>query len=528
VDHAGRLWVGTREGLAVHDRGQWSTIGLREGLPSPNIWPLLLHDDVLYIGMSNAGVAELNLRHLEGRAPWIRFNDPVDRGDMITLAWQAYGTPGTPFGGDIPTRYRLDDDAWSAWGKTAMLELRNVAVGEHTITVQARGPLAQVDPAGTSLRFTVPPPFYLRPLFLLSVGALTGLFLFLGYITLLRRAQHSRELRERDARYRVMAEATGQLIYDLDVRTGKISWQGAVQAVTGYTKEEFSGADLDRWRTLLHPDDREHVEAVFRMALSNRSSVQMEFRLRKKDGEFVDLFANGFVLQSPAHEPERVLGTLTDISARKQGEMQIAASLKEKEVLLKEIHHRVKNNLQVISSLLSLQSGASADNHAREQLRESQNRIRSMALIHERLYQSENLAQVDLGEYVQSLIAYLFRSYSVPNVRVIYSIDRCSLPVNTAIPCGLMINELVSNALKYAFKGRPEGEIEIGFSLLEGNRGVLMVRDDGVGFPPGLDHRATPTLGLQLVNTLTSQINGTLELVPGRGTTFTITLPLEE
>ncbi|CAG0999292.1 partial putative sensor histidine kinase pdtaS, partial [Anaerolineae bacterium] len=209
-------------------------------------------------------------------------------------------------------------------------------------------------------------------------------------------------------------------------------------------------------------------------------------------------------------------------------ELQIAASLTEKEILLKEIHHRVKNNLQVISSLLSLQSAATTDDHAREQLRESQNRIRSMALIHERIYQSENLAHVNFGEYVRSLVSFLFRSYSVPNIRVIYSIDQCCLPVNIAIPCGLVINELVSNALKYAFKERTGGEIEIGFELVEEHRGVLMVRDDGVGFPPDLDYRATPTLGMQLVNTLTAQIEGTLGLIRDRGTTFTITMPLED
>jgi PAS domain S-box-containing protein len=654
VDYAGRLWVATREGLAVHDRGEWATIGLREGLPNPNVWPMMLRDSALYVGMSNAGVAVLDLKQLEGPPPVVRFNEPVDRGDLLTLVWQAYGRTGGSFERDIPTRYRVDGGDWSPWGKAHPLELRNVSSGDHAITVQARGPLAQVDSAGATLLFTVPPPFYLRPLFFVPVGVLTGLLFLLGFMTIKRKAQHSREIRERDARlravldqqselivrvlpdgtlsfvngevcrtlrttpemligrpfsaafaltspgetasslwkgwgtggsmeqdvsfiapdgterwvrwvsgaivdghgvihefqmigrditdtkiaerdlqrseerYRITSEATGQLVYDLDLRTGMVSWQGAVLAVTGYTPEEFKNVDHQRWRMLVHPDDHAKVEEGFLATVAARSSFQMEFRVRKKNGEYVDVSGNGIVLTTPSMEPERVLGTLTDISVRKQVEKQIAASLKEKEVMLKEIHHRVKNNLQVISSLLSLQSGASSDNRAREQLRESQNRIRSMALIHERLYQSENLAQVNFGEYVRSLVAFLFRSYSMPNVRVIYAIDRCNLPVNTAIPCGLMINELVSNALKYAFKGRTGGEIEIGFSLLDGNRGVLSVRDDGVGFPADLDYRATQTLGMQLVTTLTSQINGTLGLVLDRGTTFTITLPLEE
>ncbi len=654
VDHAGRLWVATREGLAVSDRGEWATIGVQEGLPNPNLWPLLMHDGMLYLGMANAGAAILDLAQLEGPAPRVRFRYPVDRGDLITLSWQAYRRTGAPFEREIPTRYRLDDGGWSAWGVQRSLELRNLSSGDHTLTVLARGPLAQVDPAGSVLSFTVPPPFYLRPLFLVPLGVLTALLSLLGLLWFRRKAQHARELRERDARlqavldqqtelivrvlpdgrlsfvngavcrtlrtepgrltglhftaafaltvqddtvaalwsstaagastehdvsfitsdgserwvrwisgaikdeqgvireyqmigrditdakiaehdllrseerYRITAEATGQLVYDLDLRAGTISWQGAVLAVTGFTPEEFRSVTPQRWQELLHPDDRAKVATAFQSVTAGRSQVQLEFRMQKKDGDYVDLSGNGIVRMSDDGKPERLLGTLTDISARKQVELQIAASLKEKEILLKEIHHRVKNNLQVISSLLSLQSAATTDDHAREQLRESQNRIRSMALIHERIYQSENLAHVNFGEYVRSLVSFLFRSYSVPNIRVIYSIDQCCLPVNIAIPCGLVINELVSNALKYAFKERTGGEIEIGFELVEEHRGVLMVRDDGVGFPPDLDYRATPTLGMQLVNTLTAQIEGTLGLIRDRGTTFTITMPLED
>jgi two-component sensor histidine kinase len=125
-------------------------------------------------------------------------------------------------------------------------------------------------------------------------------------------------------------------------------------------------------------------------------------------------------------------------------------------------------------------------------------------------------------------VAFLYRSYNVAGIQITYAIEQGGLPVNTAIPCGLIINELVSNALKYAFQGRTTGEIEIGFTLQQGERGVLTVRDDGVGFPQSLDFRDTGSLGLQLVNTLTAQINGTIGLIRDRGTTFTITMPLED
>jgi PAS domain S-box-containing protein len=535
VDYAGRLWVATREGLAVFNHGAWSTLGPRDGLPNPNTWPLMLRDSVLYVGMSNAGVAMLRLSGLEGPPPVVRFNDPLDRGDLITIGWQAYAARGASFGRDVQTRYSLDGGEWSRWDFTNHLDLRGLSWGEHGVAVQSRGALAQIDPAGAIQRFRIPPPFYFRPFFLLPVGILSLMLLSLGVVSIRRKARHASELREREhdlknseERYRIIAEATGQLVYELDVPTGEIAWQGAIAEVTGYSPEEFLSVDRSRLAELIHPDDQARVHTAMSHGQAAHEQVQIEFRLRKKDGDYVAIYDNGIFLAGTGTDPDRKLGTMTDITARKEVEEQIAASLKEKEVLLKEIHHRVKNNLQVISSLLSLQSGAATDVRAQEQLRESQTRIRSMAFIHERLYQSENLARVNFGEYVRSLGAFLFRTYNVHGVHLRYSIQPCNLPVNTAIPCGLVITELVSNALKYAFVGRDGGEVEIGLAVLEDNRVVLTVRDDGVGFPRDLDFRSTKSLGLQLVNTLTTQINGTIGLIRDRGTTFTITMPPED
>ena len=198
----------------------------------------------------------------------------------------------------------------------------------------------------------------------------------------------------------------------------------------------------------------------------------------------------------------------------------IRTSLREKEVLLKEIHHRVKNNLQIISSLLNLQSGTSHENSSA--LKESQSRIRSMALIHEKLYQSENLSHINFSEYVASLTNYLSRSYILSqNVTIEIDIKGISLDVDRAIPCGLIINELVSNSLKYAFKDGRTGKLRVGMSR-DGDRYILTVGDNGVGLPPGFDFRESQSLGLQLVTTLVDQIEGTIELEKTAGTVFTI------
>ena len=216
-----------------------------------------------------------------------------------------------------------------------------------------------------------------------------------------------------------------------------------------------------------------------------------------------------------------------DITTRKAGEDKLHASLAEKELLLKEIHHRVKNNLQIISSLLSLQSNTIDSPETRELVRESQNRVRSMALIHEKLYRSDNLAQIDFGEYLRNLTRDLFRSYSAGGVTLKLQAEEIQLDVDAAIPCGLIVNELVSNALKYAFPQGRSGELLIRFSQVAHDRYALSVTDNGVGLPGDLDVRQAKTLGLQLVNMLVTQLRGTLDVISDDGTTFLITFTTE-
>ena len=219
-----------------------------------------------------------------------------------------------------------------------------------------------------------------------------------------------------------------------------------------------------------------------------------------------------------------VIEYVRDITERKKTEDRLQSSLEEKEVLLREVHHRVKNNMQVISSLLNLQSRHVRDPHVLEMFKESQRRIRSMALIHERLYQSSDFSHIEFAQYLRNLATHLFHSYQVDASRIKLRIEAVEvhLNINTAIPCGLIVNELVSNALKHGFPENQSGELAIDLRRAAGNGYVLRVRDDGVGFPEGLDFRKTETLGMQIVSTLVSQIDASIELIRGQGTEFTI------
>jgi len=214
---------------------------------------------------------------------------------------------------------------------------------------------------------------------------------------------------------------------------------------------------------------------------------------------------------------------LGEIAERKLVEEALNKSIKEKDVLLKEIHHRVKNNLQIVSSLLSLQSQYVNEPGSVELFKESQSRIISMALIHEKLYQTGDLTRINLSEYANELIGDLFRSYSVNTHLMKYQIESKNilLDINTAIPCGLIINELVTNSIKHAFPDNRSGEIKIDIQCHDGNC-ILKIADNGVGFPDDLDINDVKTLGLQLVTSLTKQLDGTIKLDREGGTCFTI------
>ncbi|MFO0983712.1 MAG: ATP-binding protein [Planctomycetota bacterium] len=217
-----------------------------------------------------------------------------------------------------------------------------------------------------------------------------------------------------------------------------------------------------------------------------------------------------------------------EISERQLAEQRVTASLHEKETLLKEIHHRVKNNLQVISSLLNLQARCSNHQAGMDVLRESQHRIESMALIHERLYQTSDLARVAFRPYIEELVHHLLASYTVERngITARVRVADVSLDVDRAIPCGLLVNELVSNALKHAFPASAGGEVCVELDLGAADQLVLAVRDNGIGLPDSVDPQRASTLGMQLVQVLARQLGGTPEWRRGAGTEFVITMPV--
>jgi PAS domain S-box-containing protein len=336
--------------------------------------------------------------------------------------------------------------------------------------------------------------------------------------------QGQKALRESEERFRnVFTQSPiGIQIYDLEGRL--IEMNDSCMQILGVNSQEEAKKFKLFEEPLMSEETRERIE--------NHETVRFEAQfnfadIREKVFMETNRSGNCYLdcVVSPLGEEDdgdrRRLVLMQDVTERRVAEERIRLSLKEKEVLLKEVHHRVKNNLQIISSLLNLQSKYIKDSQALEMFKESRNRIRSMTLIHEKLYRSKDLANLDVAEYIQNLSSNLFRSYSSGRVSLKTQVDDILLGIDTAIPCGLIINELVSNSLKHAFPEK-QGEIFVDLHRDDG-RFTLIVRDNGVGFPENVDFRNTDSLGLQLVCTLTDQLDGAIELNRTGGTEFKIT-----
>ncbi|MBI5727192.1 MAG: PAS domain-containing protein, partial [Ignavibacteriales bacterium] len=268
--------------------------------------------------------------------------------------------------------------------------------------------------------------------------------------------------------------------------------------------------------------DHGYVKERINAAVRGKTEEVFEIPMMQPGGEVLYLQAVALPLTVNGENSILIIGT--DITDRKHAEVRALASLREKETLLKEIHHRVKNNLQIISSLLNLQSEYIVGDDAKHAFVESLSRIRSMALIHERLYQTKDFSRIEISEYINDLVHFLVRTFNTRNVAINLAIDveKIFLNLDTAMPIGLIINELVSNAFKYAYIGRTKGNLQISCKVTGMDRLLLDVADDGVGFPDAINFKDTMSLGFQLVCSLVEQLHGDISLDKSNGTRFTI------
>ncbi len=339
------------------------------------------------------------------------------------------------------------------------------------------------------------------------------------------RKQAEEALREGEYKFRTLFNKASDGILIIDPET-ELFFDGndTISQMLGYSNEEIKKLKGEA----IHPEkDLPYVVEQFKKQLAGEIILATEIPVQRKDGSifYVDISAFPIILKKKQY----LVGTFKDITDRKQAEDQLKASLKEKETLLQEIHHRVKNNLTVVSSLLKLQGNSTEDERIKEALKASQGRIYAMSAVHEALYNVKNLAEMDLKSYLSKISGTLIQTYSVNPGQVRFNVegDGIILNIEKTSPVGLIVNELISNSLKYAFPDEKKGEINVSMNKLD-KEIELTVMDNGVGVPDGFDWKNSNTLGLKLVRTLVeNQLDGSIDLDNTNGTKFTIKFNIE-
>lgn len=330
-------------------------------------------------------------------------------------------------------------------------------------------------------------------------------------------------LKESEERFKALTESTSDWIWAVDENAIYTYASPKIKDLLGYEPKEVIGkTPFD----FMPQEEARRVAVEFGEIIKvKRPIIRLENINLHKDGRLIVLETGGVPIFDAEGYFRGYRGIDRDITERKNMENLIRASLEEKEILLREIHHRVKNNMTVIYSLLDLQSKFTSEQHSREMLNDAKARIKAMALIHEKLYRSKDMAKIDFRDYLRDILNNMFMSYLKDPGRIVLNIDvrDVDLGIDDAIPCGLIINELVSNTLKHAFPENRPGEIIVGMRSYDKDMIELIVADNGIGLPADLDSRKKASMGLSLVDALVNQLQGKIELHKEEGTKFRIT-----
>lgn len=580
-DSEDRIWLSGGKGLSVLDtetnsfRLFDSSHGLQSSDFNSGAYAALSDGSFLFGGNNGFNAFYPEKITINGHVPPVHitevqlFNEPISLPDkesdllelqhsdsVISFAFAAldFTTPARN-----QYRYKLEgfDTDWRDADGGKKVTYTNLDAGRYTFTVIGSNNDGVWNEEGASLSFLVLPAPWLT---WWAYSAYLGGFLLLMYVAInanLRRLRREAE-RKYSERLQLYIESLeeasdGIMIADVD---GKLLYANHTTSEgIGKSRDEISGASLyevlfdsesdrDHARHSLQNEGRYHGEVAFEQgqndSIIHEVTIAAVQQASKSELAYVGISrdvtarkATDAQLESYRRNLEDLVEKRTqalqrEVAENKAIQVHLANSLQEKELLLKEVHHRVKNNMQVISSLLSIQSEGVADETYSNLLNESQQRIKSMALIHETLYQSKDLLEIDFQEYIETLSTSLSRSYRVPGVevQVLVNVENVSLDLDTAVPCGLIINELVSNSLKHAFAGTNIGKGTITVDFIATGCGYeLKIADNGVGLPESFDPSRNASMGMEIVSILTSQLEGTLSFRNEHGATFEIKFP---
>jgi len=342
-----------------------------------------------------------------------------------------------------------------------------------------------------------------------------------------------RQLSVSEKKFRNVLRHSQDVIYQLDLETSRYAYMSPhIKDLLGFTDKEILEKGPEFILNRIHPDDKKNMvndlELIEQGKIQSDFSEKTEYRIQKKNGEYIWISNIKELAQDENGKPYAIVGNVRDISEEKRKAFQLQQSLKEKRTLLEEIHHRVKNNLAIVSSLIELQK-PDLDDKTEVMLTEIQSRIQSIAMIHEKLYKSDTLSNINVQEYVNDLIDSVSRAYKskYKKIEITRDIDPITLNINEGISLGLLINELLNNAYKHAFSDADEGEIK---TILKnnGDHAKLVIADNGKGLPEDFSLEGGQSLGITLIDTLSQTLQSQIEFKSGKWTEFSLTFPLEE
>ncbi|MCX6925502.1 MAG: PAS domain S-box protein, partial [Verrucomicrobia bacterium] len=517
TDSQGRLWFATLKGVAVVDP--------RRIQVNTNPPPVLI-ERVEYRDQTSV----LHELPYHGQAQLVA--PPGTRQFVVYFNAPAYSAPEK-----MRFRYTIDQPRgnWVEVSDRRSVEWPTPVPGTTHYRIKAANSDGIWNETGVSLALTVP-PFYWQTLWFRFLAALAAL---VGVGGTVWRVQHYKLSRQREQfnQERALAQERARLASVLEGTTdfvgftapngGMLYINRAGRLLAGLTETE----DIAQIKMsdLFLPASTELLQQTAIPQASRSGTWSGETMLKRRDGLGIPVSQVIVAHRNAEGQLLFVSTIIRDTTERKRAEEALRASLAEKTTLLKEVHHRVKNNLQIVSSLLNLQAGHVQDATVLELLTVTRSRVGAMALLHENLYQSENFARLNLPEYVESLCAQLLRAAGPVHARVRLErhvdSETVALGLDQAVPCGLLLNELVTNALKHAFPGERSGCIRVTLERATPQTARLTVADDGVGLPATLDPRHSASLGLQLVFLLTQQLHGTVNFERGQGTAVHILLP---
>lgn len=339
-------------------------------------------------------------------------------------------------------------------------------------------------------------------------------------------------LKKSEQQFKNILDNSKDVLYKLDLTTREYVFVSpAVESMLGYEIERFAEGGVNFILSIMHPEDRDHMSRVVEKYDNLEDGDFLpatEFRLQDSKGNWTWVSNVRSLIRNEHGEPEAIVGAVRDISTQKEQEEKIKESLNEKELLLKEIHHRVKNNLSIISSLLELQKEG-VDEAIKEALSSSQARIKSIAKVHEKLYESTTLSEIPLDTYITEITDEIEKAYSSKEkeIEIIIDVDPITVNINNAIPIGLILNELINNAFKHSYKDYESGTLKI--KLHKNTEGiVLLVESDGNKMDSNFDITKSDSLGMTLIEVLVKRINGRLEIEQDDWTRFKIMFELNE